>query len=44
MSMVGYFGRDGRPCQRVEWDKLRADKEYYMVRRFSNGVVNVALK
>jgi hypothetical protein len=44
MSKTGYFGRDGRLCQKVEWDRLRANKEYYMVRRFSNGVVNVALK
>lgn len=42
--MAKYFGRDGRPCQRVEWNRLRSDKNYATVREYDNGQVYVKLE
>lgn len=42
--MVGYFGRDGRQCQKVEWDRLRSDRDYRIVREYQNDQVHVVLE
>lgn len=42
--MAKYFGRDGRPCQQVEWKRLRGDKSYTTIREYDNGQVYVKLE
>lgn len=42
--MAKYFGRDGRPCQLVEWKRLRGDKSYATIREYDNGQVYVKLE
>lgn len=42
--MAKYFGRDGRPCQLVEWKRLRGDKEYTVIKEYDNGQVYVKLE
>lgn len=42
--MAKYFGRDGRPCQRSEWSRLRGDKSYAVIREYDNGQVYVKLE
>lgn len=42
--MAKYFGRDGRPCQRSEWSKLRSDRDYRIIREYDNGQVYVRLE
>ena len=42
--MAKYFGRDGRPCQRSEWSRLRDDREYRIIREYDNGQVYVRLE
>lgn len=42
--MAKYFGRNGRPCQRNEWSRLRDDREYRIVREYDNGEIYVRLE
>lgn len=39
-----YFGRDGRPCQRSEWSRLRSDRDYRIIKEYDNGQVYVRLE
>lgn len=42
--MAKYFGRDGLPCQRSEWSRLRSDRDYRIVKEYDNGQVYVCLE
>lgn len=42
--MAKYFGRDGRPCQRSEWSRLRSDRDYRIIKEYDNGQVYVRLE
>lgn len=42
--MTKYFGRDGRPCQKFEWQRLRSDKSYATIKEYDNGQVYVKLE
>ena len=42
--MAKYFGKDQRQLQRVEWNRLRQDRNYRVVREYDNGVIYVRLE
>lgn len=44
MSKTKYFGRDDRQIQRVEWQTLREDDKYCIVRQYDNESIAVSIE
>lgn len=42
--MAKYFGKDQRQLQQVEWNRLRCNKDYAVIREYDNGQVYVRLE